>query len=416
MAILGIERDNPWAVRVALAARGGWGRYGHALMVAAAIYMGIAAFFRLRFAFLALARLPFGAVDLRYRFDEVTRWYAGLPVYGAIANADYPPAAYATLWPLLGWLPLSASRLVWAVAVACFLAALAYLVVRASHATTPTQYAFVGLLVFPMYATQMTVWAGQLGIFVLVLLLGAMLPLARPGGGAARDAVTGVLFAFALVKPTIAVPFLWILLFVPGRWRPGLFAAVAYAALTLVAAIPRDEGVVALIRDWLSGRSAQMPTINGHANLHKWLELVGLDGLSLPASLGALGALGAWVWRHRRADLWLLLGVTALVARLWFHHWAYDDVLLIVPMVTLYRIARAGHVGAGHAVIAGASFAVLWGIGLAPHRAFNFDTMPPAYIHWLVETVQSFVWLAALGLLLVHAERARRARLAVARA
>ena len=376
-------------------------------MVLAALYMAITGFLRLRFGFVALVELSWGAVDLRYRFDEVTRWYAGLPVYGAIANADYPPAAYATLWPLLGWLPLEASRVLWAIVVALFLVALAYLVARESGARTLVEWAFVVLLVLPMYAMQMTVWSGQLGIFVLVLLLAALLPLARPGASAWRDAASGVLIALALVKPSITAPFLWVVLFVPGRLRPAVITAAVYATLTFVAAIPREERILTLMRDWLTGRSAQMPAINGHANLHKWLELLRLDAWMLPASLLAFLALGAWIYRHRRTERWTALAVAALVARLWFHHWAYDDVLLILPMVALYRIARRGPAADGRDVVAALSFAALWAIGLAPVRAFSFDVTPPEWLHWTVEVVQSTVWLATLAFLLYVAERLR---------
>jgi hypothetical protein len=340
----------------------------------------------------------------------VNRWFAGLRVYGAIANADYPPAAYATLWPLLGWLPIGPSRVLWAIIVAICLAALAYLVLRESLATAPTERVFVALLVFPIYGVQMTVWAGQLGIHVLVLLLAAVLLLRRRRGGVWRDLVGAVLIALALVKPTIAAPFLWIALIVPGRWRPTVLAAAVYVGLTVLAAVPREEGALTLVRDWLRGRSAQMPVLDGHANLHKWLAIAGLGRWMIPASLVAVLALGSWVRRHREAELWVLLGVVALVARLWFHHWAYDDVLLIVPMVALYRIARQGPTAGGRDVAAGVLFAALWAIGLAPYRAFNFDTTPPMPIHWLVEIVQSGAWLATLAFLLYNAERARRAR------
>jgi hypothetical protein len=38
--------------------------------------------------------------------------------------------------------------------------------------------------------------------------------------------------------------------------------------------------------------------------------------------------------------LWLLLGVTALVARFWTYHRWYDDLLILLPMIALFRIAQ----------------------------------------------------------------------------
>ena len=50
-------------------------------------------------------------------------------------------------------------------------------------------------------------------------------------------------------------------------------------------------------------------------------------------------ALGVWLYRHRRVDLWLQLGVIAVVARLWAYHRLYDDVLVVLALVALFRIA-----------------------------------------------------------------------------
>ena len=64
-----------------------------------------AAAVRLGFAFerLLFPSGRFDAGDLRMRWEETQAWFAGLPVYGAIPTADYPPAGYPVLWPFIGW-------------------------------------------------------------------------------------------------------------------------------------------------------------------------------------------------------------------------------------------------------------------------------------------------------------------------
>ena len=77
--------------------------------------------------------------------------------------------------------------------------------------------------------------------------------------------------------------------------------------------------------------------------------------------------LGFWIYRHRDADLWVLLGVAAIVACFWTYHRSYDDVLLL-PMVALFLMAKGGSSLAG--VLLGA--AVL--LSLAPGGLF---LLPP---------------------------------------
>ena len=58
--------------------------------------------------------------------------------------------------------------------------------------------------------------------------------------------------------------------------------------------------------------------------------------------------LGVWVYRYRRVDLWVQLGVIAIVARFWAYHRQYDDVVVVLALVALFRIATGvvGEVGA----------------------------------------------------------------------
>ena len=51
------------------------------------------------------------AVNVAYRHDELTRFFAGTPIYHEnFGRLTYPPATYVFLWPVLGWLPLESAR------------------------------------------------------------------------------------------------------------------------------------------------------------------------------------------------------------------------------------------------------------------------------------------------------------------
>src|SRR5262249_14989759 len=148
----------------------------------------------------------------------------------------YPPASYILLWPFLGWLPFGPVRWLWAATALMALAWLAYLCVLESQASTGLQRLFIVVTVLSIYPTVNTITVGQLGIHCLVMLVTGLLLLCGGRGRWWEDILGSVLFVAALVKPITAVPFLWMVLFIPGRLRPFLLVSLGYAALTLLAA------------------------------------------------------------------------------------------------------------------------------------------------------------------------------------
>jgi hypothetical protein len=73
---------------------------------------------------------------------------------------------------------------------------------------------------------------GQLVFHLLAALAPGLLLLARRSTWAS-DLVGVSLVAVALAKPTIGVPFGWVAVFAPGRWRPAVLLTVVYAALMM---------------------------------------------------------------------------------------------------------------------------------------------------------------------------------------
>jgi len=383
-----------------------WSRYGRALLLIAIVYMGIAAAGRLVYALPILVSdvVPWGAIDLINRYEEVHRWFAGLPLYGAVSNADYPPASYAMLWPLLGWLSLTPARWLWAATSVIAAGVLAYLFVRESEAESLQQRLFAALLIFSTYPTQMNILVGQLGLQVLALVVTGLVWLHTRSGRWWEDLAASMLLLPALVKPTLSVPFFWIVLVLPGRVRPLLFVLVGYAALTFLAATFQHDSVEILLWEWLGQTGSQVTVLEGHTNIHKWLAMAGLEVWMLPGSLVMLIAHGAWTYRNRRNDFWVLMGVAALVSRLWVHHRLYDDVLMLIPMIPLFRLARRRGGVNGNEVLAGILLAAFWATLHIPTWAF-YDLS--GTITALLEAGQTTVWLSALVFLVVQASRDR---------
>jgi hypothetical protein len=234
-------------------------------------------------------------------------------------------------------------------------------------------------------------------------MLGACLLAAHPRRSAARDVLTGLLFLGALAKPTMAAPFFWILLFVAGSLRPAMVAAAGYVGLTLFAAAFQTMDLRALLSEMFteSLAMASVPVVGNVSNVQIWLGRAGLQAWSSPVSLVLLFTLGGWVYRHRRADIWLLLGVTGYVGRLWTYHRWYDDVLILLPLIALLRIAYAPPTRGGFDVIAGIVGGMTAAMALAPGALF---LLPPPWNGWSV-AAQVVVWMAGLLVLLAATSR-----------
>ena len=300
-----------------------------------------------------------GAIDLRLRYVEMHEWFAGNPVYGRFIAAVYPPATYAILWPLLGWMSLGAARWFWAATSAGALAWLAILLLRHSGARVPLERWFVVLMPLSLISTGVCLGNGQLIIHLLPMILVGLILVCDPRGGWGRDVAAAGLMTIGLAKPSIAAPFFWIMLFAPGRLRPAALTLLFYGLLTVGATHFQKAGLFELIRQWLSHAPGHVAE-QGYADLHKWLTVLGLKSYALPASLIALIAIGIWTYRNRQTDLWLQLAVVALVARLWTYHHQYDNMLLLPAMLVLFRLTH-GNAGVERKTVAGLLLAALLG-------------------------------------------------------
>jgi hypothetical protein len=153
-----------------------------------------------------------------------------------------------------------------------------------------------------------------------------------------------------------------------------------------------------LLRAWLS-RSLEGATreaaSGAYGNLHSWLAALGIEHWNAPVSLLVLLALGFWTYQHRQRDLWLLLGVTAIVARVWAYHRSYDDMLVLLPRLTLFRIAKQGSSMNGYDVMAGLLLAIAVMTMFVPAMILTVPAWKP-----LLKTSQTPVLLTLLVFLL----------------
>jgi hypothetical protein len=188
------------------------------------------------------------------------------------------------------------------------------------------------------------------------------------------------------------------------RLRPLALIVAGYLALALFASLFRDAGLADLWGTWLAGSVEQAARQYGgrgaYGSLHHWLGVFHLQRLNGAASILALALLGVFLRRYRDADVWILLGVTSVVARVWTYHRIYDDMLILLPMIALFRLwtrerDRTAAVVLGMVLLA----------ALAPARLFE-PASPWCFSTMLAEQL---TWALALGYLLWRARLPRAA-------
>jgi len=401
-----------WGKTAAPKIRNGWRNHRTTLLRIAIVFMLLFAVFKLGNGFYRLVwdSGKNGAIDLRIRHREVHAWFSGMPVYREIGSAVYPPASYAILWPVLGWLGKPSARWLWAATSMAALGWLACLVIRGSGATTPLERAFVGLSPFSILATGVTIGNGQLILHLLPILVTGLLLLHRGPRGWLESLLSVALILISLVSPTISAPFFWMVLFVSSTLLPALLISFGYVALTLLAASFQAFEPVSLLHIWIQmglGGAVSGSTTGGYANLHSALAAINLQKWNLPASLFMLVALGFWTYRYRHGDVWVLLGVAALVARFWTYHRLYDNLLILLPGVALFRIAKRGPHPDGCDVTAGVLLAMTWVMMLGPPR---LSIIGPFWDS-LFRTGQAILWILVLIFLLDWAQREKKGAL-----
>jgi hypothetical protein len=286
---------------------------------------------------------PTGPNDLLLYNELIRDWFAQVPVYVGHRGAVHPPAVFLLLWPIYGWMPAQLVRWYYALTTALVVAAFVGLLLREARPVRSIDRALLAVLVGTCYPAAITIGNGQITFYILIAVLAGILLSLRESPGARRDAALAALFLFALVKPNLTLPFFWVIAFTKGWFRPVILALVAYGVATVTAIALHGiglDGVRALLAAWYT-RGEYGFSATGYGNLHSWLGEIGLTSWIFPASGLVFALHGLWAWRHRGADPWVLIGVAAIVARLWAYHRVYDDLLLLFPVIALYRLARS---------------------------------------------------------------------------
>lgn len=353
--------------------------------------------------------LPHGAIDLRQRQYEVWAWMSGENIYNTLDTSVYPPASYILLWPFTGWLSTAAARGVWAATSIASLVWLIRLSVTHSNAGTRERRQFMAVLPAAVYSVGATIGNGQLGLHIAPAIIASFALFTAPRAAWRSDLLGAGLFVFALVKPSFTAPFFWVILMAPGRLRPAALVCGGYIGLSLFSSIFQDVGIIQLLKGWTENAMAGVSWgsdggLGPGVGVQTALQQLGMSAWSSYVSLLWFFGLGIWTFVYRKVDTWILFGVAALVARFWTYHMWYDDILLIIPMIALFRLAVGGEPKEKKPKYAGALFVVLLLFSIAPGGLY---LLPPPF-NAIYVNVQLVIWLTVLIFLIHIAEIQRR--------
>jgi hypothetical protein len=331
-----------------------------------------------------------GAIDLKQIRFYVLNWFSG----GTRATY-FPPATYVLLWPLVGWCSVPVARWIWAITSVLALAGSVILMFRITNAKTTWERWFVALLLISLIGTRVTIGNGQLILHLLPAILGSVLILERGRATLMEDLAVAGLMTWVLMKPTVGAPFFWVFLFAWKRLRPALLIVIVYSAVTVFACAFRGESVFELLRRFVISSSVGAVWNAGTRNIHALLAGLDLREWGAVASLTVLGGLGVWTYLNRRADPWLLVGVAALVTRMWTYHRIYDDVLIVLAEVALFRVATRD-VSADRRTLGG----LLLGLTALAMLCPGTLVEDPERSIWIFRSGHVVLWLVVLGFLM----------------
>lgn len=382
---------------IALSLATWWQARRSALLRLTIVLMAVAALVWLGYEFWRLLFYDgqMGAVDLKLRHQEVQLWADARPVYIEAKGGQYPPAALLMMWPLLGWLEVGPARWLWAATSVLALVWLMGTLIAQGEPRDNLERRFIALLPLATYGAGATIGNGQLMVHLLPFLLVSLLMFAGDKASWTRDLAAAGFMLLALIKPSAAAPFFWLVLFVPRRLRPALLVVGGYVVLTILAVWINGDEPLSMFQQWLAKGTRNAPgasMLYDKVTLHAYTSLLDFKHSYIVTSLAMLGGLGLWVFLRRRSDIWILMGVSAIVARLWTYHGWYDDMLLLIPMLALLRIAIRRPFADSMGVSAGVLLALMVVMMMAPGGRYLLPS--PLDMIWI--NAQLALWIIVL--------------------
>jgi hypothetical protein len=320
---------------------------------------------------------------------ELRRGYPDAPVVSvdpniqvALGGGGYPPWSYFTglfLAPPIHW-PTTKTYFAFLNLLALgIMVAFAYSVMI-PHGRLPA--ISLATSVLAMGGNGFALGAAQYGLIVNALLIGMVFFLKAEWYTAA-----GLLYGLALLKPSMAAPFFFIL--VARNCWSGILVANVYvlAATMIVWGVVGTDPLTMLMQMFDVSRSGGYTMIEPlwPVTLTPLLGVPEQTLLILTALVG-LAITSLVIWLFKNSGLTVLLAVASVLSCLWTVHRAYDDMIVMFLLVALGQLAikNFSTPTAAMFLLVGAS---LW----LPPRISDLE-----YVGY----VKLLIWLCCLGYLL----------------
>jgi len=340
-----------------------------------------------------------GANDLLLLRQWIIDWFEGKPIYSYILF----PATFPTLWPITGWLSIEATRWLWLGLYAVALWVLVRILKSGAVIRDGKETMLLALFVLTIYPTGVTIGNGQMALLLLPAVVAGLI-ISRDGSLTPwRRAAAVALLIFSSSKLPVTAPFFLILMISLKDLKTMTAVGLSYIALTFFSLSFRKMSIPEFTSRW-TNETPSVVTVGGHGNIHHFLSPLGIDNFLLPSSALILAALAVWIYKFRKTDFWVQLGVAAIIARFWAYHRLYDDILMIIPMAAVLRLLRNGGLSENERAAASIIFAVSVVSFLVPGFFLQFPDPWGA----LFQGVQTTIWLSLLVFLLYYAYRANR--------
>jgi hypothetical protein len=166
----------------------------------------------------------------------------------------------------------------------------------------------------------------QFSLFILLsVLLASRLQSTRP-------LLAGLIWALALLKPSMSLPYL-LLPLAERRWKVLATTAAVEAALLVAAAVQLRHAPWILVRQWLSVASYIR---GGMYTVQELINGLHLDG-TLLGNLIPIAVVGLAFPVVRRLTSVRALAFLSFISAIWMYHGIYDFVVLLVPGALLVR-------------------------------------------------------------------------------
>lgn len=333
--------------------------------------------------------------DLKLRVLEVASFVRGDDPY-ALPDMSYPPSAPLLLSPLIAPFGPLAVRIFWlALNLAALCAVCRSVIVLWGKDWPRTLQIAVVLTIIAAKPTRLGIGQGQFHLIPTLLVL-----LAIEAARSKREIVAGLLLAFALVKPTMVVPFL-IYFALKGLWKTIGTAVLTQMIATLAVSLRLGISPVRLMSEWV--RNARLQTAAGVIDVASLVARFAADLHVSPFLISAIVLLiGALICiRYRNQSDLGVIGVCSFISCAFTYHRWYDLILLIPCFVYAIDAARRSLGVRSRAIAAFAAvFATIW---VLPNNAWD-GTIVGRIHEWAL--VASCYALFALSIFELERERA----------